>query len=75
MIHLNDNIGLGAFQFRSRQPDGNSPATEAGRTGAPDGDFFATATTICSDVSPAVRGSTVARHAANVLSHICRDEP
>ena len=75
MIRLNDNIGLDAFRFRSRQQDPNSAAIEAGRTGAPDGDFFATATTICSDVSPAVRGSTVARHATNVLSHICRDEP
>ena len=75
MIRVNDNIGLGAFPLRSRQQDGNGSAIEAGRTDAIDGDFFATATTICSDVSPAVRGASVARHAANVLAHICRDEP
>jgi hypothetical protein len=74
MIHLSDRMGLSAFGLRTAR-EAAPPADLRGAASSLDMEFLGGATAIGSDVNAAVRGSSVAQHAANVLSHVlCGDE-
>ena len=73
MIRLGDTIGLGAFQLAGRASHGGLPVDRQHEPDAFAADLLVLASGIGSDVNPAARGLSVAQHAANVLSHICRD--
>ena len=73
MIRLSDSIGIGAFQVGSRAQDAGLPPPRQREADAFAADLLVLANGIGSDPEPASRGLSVAQHAANVLSHICRD--
>jgi hypothetical protein len=74
MIHLSDSMGLSAFGLQAAR-EAAPPADPRGAASAIGRDFLGGTTSIGSDVNAEVRGSTVAQHAANVLSHVlCGDE-
>jgi len=74
MIRLSDSLGLSAFGLRTPH-DAALPAAPRNEASPIGGEFLGGRTGIGSagigsDVAAAVRGSTVAQHAANVLSHV-----
>ena len=74
MIRLGDSIGPNAFQVAGRAPHRGLPIERQPDPGGFGADLPVLANGIGADVNPASRGLSVAQHAANVLSHICRDE-
>jgi hypothetical protein len=69
MIRLSDSMGLSAFGLGAAH-DAALPVDSPGTASPIDAEFLGGMTSIGSDVNAAVRGSTVAQHAANVLSHV-----
>jgi hypothetical protein len=73
MIRPGDSVGLGAFELRGRTRDAGAPAIGQRGPVALEDDLLGLSGGIRSDPAPAVRGLSVAQHAANVLSHLCRE--
>lgn len=73
MIRLGESAGLGALPLAGRSPHGGQPGATRSASGAFAADLLVPVNGIGSDLSPASRGLSVAQHAANVLSHLCRD--
>ncbi len=74
MIRLSDSMGLNAFGLGAAHETG-LPVDAPGTASPLDAEFPGGMTSIGSDMNAAARGSTVAQHAANVLSHVlCGDE-
>lgn len=75
MIRLSDSVGLGAFELRGRIGDAGAPTNRQRDPLALEDDLPGLSGGVRSDLSPAARGLGVAQHAANVLSHLCREAP
>jgi hypothetical protein len=75
MIRLGDSVGPGAFELRGRMGDAGVPANGQRDALALEDDLLGLPGGIRSDPSPAARGLSVAQHAANVLSQLCRETP
>ncbi len=73
MIRLGDSVGLGAFPLAGRSSQGGLPGAPQSASGTFAADLLVPVNGIGSDLNPASRGLSVAQHAANVLSHLCRD--